>query len=412
MRIVRSIACILCLAAAIAFYLPAAAQRPGSRWWLDRMVLGVYGPVPANHTNFIAARESGFKIIVPGSADCLPIAREDLLLVIVKDARFSATDGKVLNDPEQRKKLDTLMNRLGQSGAFYGYYLAENVRATDFAALGKMVAYLRKNDPDHFSFISLLPITASPNEWGAPTYEEYLDRFVTTVDPDFLCFHIVPFVRDGDAAIYLKNLAIVRQKALESKMPFAVIVRVGTAGARKRSVTAKQLRWLAGAALAYGARGVTFEPYWGTPATGGILVKGDRTELHEAAKELNQAMISMTGNILYVISQGAYHVGPAFPEGERLPPDCVVQDVSGGSFIVGVFQGEKGRRVALVCNADWERSTLAQVRLREPVGQVMEMKLDKGLWRGLQVIRRPGEPGIAMVPLTFKPGEVRLLDLR
>jgi hypothetical protein len=68
--------------------------------------------------------------------------------------------------------------------------------------------------------------------------------------------------------------------------------------------------------------------------------------------------------------------------------------------------------VALVCNADWERSTLAQVRLREPVGQVMEMKLDKGLWRGLQVIRRPGEPGIAMVPLTFKPGEVRLLDLR
>jgi len=412
MRIVRGFARVLCLASAVALCLPIAAQRPGSRWWLDRMLIGIYGPLPANHTNFIAARESGFKIIIHGSADCLPIAQEDRLLAIVKDPRFSATDGKVLNDPEQRKKLDALMNRLGHSAAFYGYYLAENARASDFPALGKTVAYLRKKDPDHFSFISLLPISASPTEWGAATYEEYLDRFVKTVDPDFLCFHFVPFVREGDAALYLKNLAIVRRKAVESKMPFAVIVRVGAAGARKWPVAPKQLRWLAGTALAYGARGVTFEPYWGTPATGGILVNGERTELHEVAGELNTAMISMTGNMVWASSQGAYHVGPAFPEGERLPPDCVVQDVSGGSFIVGIFQGEKGRRLVLVCNADWERSTLAQVKLREPVGQVMEMKLDKALWRGLQVIRRPGGPQVAVVPLTFKPGELRLLDLR
>ena len=199
---------------------------------------------------------------------------------------------------------------------------------------------------------------------------------------------------------------------MEAHIPFALVVRAGATSRRAGPITPNQLRWLVGTALAYGARGVTFDPFAGTPKTGGIFVDGVLTELGAAASQLNSGVNHIVGNLLPTTSQGVYHAGKILREGQPLPPDAVIEDLSGGDFVIGFFMGDRGRQLAIVCNADWERSALALIKLRGPVKSVTEQQLDTGMWRHLEVARKPAAGGSAVLPLTFKPGEARLLDIR
>jgi len=405
---------ILRIAVALALCQPLVAQRAAARqrWQMPGVLLGVYGPVAASHTNYIAARERGFNVVIPAAPEALPLADEYQIAAIVKHALFSTAGARTLDDPQQRSRLDDLVQRLKPLASFYGYYIGERVSATRFAALGRMAAYLRQRDPAHPAFIGLLPITASPSEWGAATYDEYLDQFVKTVDPDLLCYYFTPFASEGDVALYLKNLAAVRKKSLEAQIPFALVVRAGITSRRAGPVTPNQLRWLVGTALAYGARGVTFDPFTGTPKTGGIFVDGVLTELGAAASQLNSGINHIVGNLLPTTSQGVYDAGKILHEGQPLPPDAVIEDLSGGAFVIGLFKGDRGQQLTIVCNADWERSALALITLRASVKSVTEQQLDTGVWRHLEVVRKPAAGGSAVLPLTFKPGEARLLDIR
>jgi len=402
------------IAVALALCQPLIAQRAGAgqRWQMGGMLLGLYGPVAASHTNYIAARERGFNVVIRAAPEALPLAEEDQIAAIVKHPLFSGADSSALDDAQQRSRLDDLVQRLKPFASFYGYYLGERVSKTGFAALGRMVAYLRQRDPEHLAFVGLLPITASSVELGLPTYQEYLDEFVKTVDPDLLCYYFTPFASEGDAALYLQNLAAVRRKSLEAHLPFALVVRAGATSRRAGPITPNQLRWLVGTALAYGARGVTFDPFAGTPKTGGIFVDGVLTELGAAASQLNSGVNHIVGNLLLTTSQGVYHAGKILREGEPLPADAVIEGLSGGEFVIGLFKGDRGQQLAVVCNADWERSALALIKLRGAVKNVMEQQLDTGMWRYLEVARKPAAGGSAVLPLSFKPGEARLLDIR
>jgi len=408
----RVLKCLSGAALVLALSQPLIAQSAaGKRWQMPGFLLGAYGAAPANHTKYIAARVNGFNVLIPAAPEALPLAQEDQIAAIVKHPLLSGADLGAL-DNARRQRLDDLVRRLKPVASFYGYYLGEHVSAARFAALGKMVAYLRQRDPDHAAFIGLLPITAPPAEWGAPTYSEYLDQFVQTVDPDLICYYFTPFAAGGDASLYLKNLAAVREKSLQAHIPFALVVRAGASGGRTKPLTPDQLRWLVGTALAYGARGVTFDPFLGTAQTGGILVDGALTELGAAAGQLNSAVNHIAANLFPATPQGVYHAGKAFQEGRPLPPGAAIESISGGDFVIGLFEGGLGRELAFVCNADWEHSALALMRLRSSVKSVMEQQLDTGEWRHLEVARKPSGGQSAVLPLPFKPGEARLLDIR
>ena len=77
-------------------------------------------------------------------------------------------------------------------GSVRGYYLRDEPHASEFRGLAKTVESVHKARPGGLVFINLLGgFMASPAAakawWGFATYEQYVDAFVSTVQPDILC---------------------------------------------------------------------------------------------------------------------------------------------------------------------------------------------------------------------------------
>jgi hypothetical protein len=54
-----------------------------------------------------------------------------------------------LDNPEKLKALDALLARVREHPALYCYFLGDEPGAKNFGGIGRLVAYLRENDPAH-----------------------------------------------------------------------------------------------------------------------------------------------------------------------------------------------------------------------------------------------------------------------
>ena len=82
------------------------------------------------------------------------------------------------------------------AGPVLGVYIRDEPPASEFPGLAHLVAGVRREHPEWLSFINLLPYYPSgPGavpHLGTSSYREYLDQFITIVDPDILCFDAYP----------------------------------------------------------------------------------------------------------------------------------------------------------------------------------------------------------------------------
>ena len=80
------------------------------------------------------------------------------------------------------------------SSAVVGVYVRDEPPASDFPALKHLVAEVRSDHPSWLSFINLYAdnyfasTAVSKQHLGVGTYAEYLDQFLSVVDPDIICF--------------------------------------------------------------------------------------------------------------------------------------------------------------------------------------------------------------------------------
>src|SRR5215831_10533085 len=93
-----------------------------------------------------------------------------------------------LEDAAQKAKLDALLARVRSHPALYSYFITDEPNATNFASLGKLVAYLRERDPAHLAYINLFPTYANNGQLGnkgdtVTAYKEHLRLFVEQVKP-------------------------------------------------------------------------------------------------------------------------------------------------------------------------------------------------------------------------------------
>ena len=128
------------------------------------------------------------------------------------------------------------------SATQWGFYLADEPKATSFPSLAKQVAEVRKEAPGSMSFINLLPSNVSgeghgnnatgwAREWGAPNYTAYAQALVDVVDPDVLVFDSYPNfgrVVSGAPSLdtredYVTNLRIVSAVATKAKVRAYII---------------------------------------------------------------------------------------------------------------------------------------------------------------------------------------------
>jgi len=82
------------------------------------------------------------------------------------------------------------------AGPVLGVYIRDEPPASEFPGLAHLVAGVRREHPEWLSFINLLPYYPSgPGavpHLGTSSYRDYLDQFITIVDPDILCFDAYP----------------------------------------------------------------------------------------------------------------------------------------------------------------------------------------------------------------------------
>lgn len=287
-----------------------------------------------------------------------------------------------LDNPEKRRTLDALVERVRNHPALYCYFLGDEPGAKNFGAIGRLVAYLREKDPAHLAYVNLFPTGATNEQLGTQgdtvtAYQEYLRRFVETVRPSLLSYDHYQFATGRDTDHYFLNLALMRRRALDSGLPFLNIVQACTWRPSMRAPGETELRYLVYTSLAYGAQGISYYVYSHPGHTPGIATEaGEPTAVYHWLKPLNRDFQAIAAQVQPLRSLGVHHAGMLPPAAELLPADAAYrpeppvldQVFEPGQRVRGVAIGTFGRKAggkpthALVVNLDYREERTLTLR--------------------------------------------------
>jgi len=267
-----------------------------------------------------------------------------------------------LDDPAKRQELDALIARVKGHPALYAYFVTDEPNASRFAALGKLVAYLRERDPAHLAYINLFPSYATNEQLGTAgdheaAYAEHLRQYVDVVKPDLISYDHYHYTSAGDGGWYFLNLAMIRQKALDAGLPFLNIVQASSWTPSMRVPNGDELAWLVYTSLAYGAQGISYFVYYYPDWQGAMAnADGTTTPLYDAASHLNREFVAIAKELQPLTSLGAYHLGELPRGAEALPDDSPVKVVGAQpaqGLVVGLFGRDGTASHAVIVNRDY-----------------------------------------------------------
>ena len=307
--------------------------------------------------------DGGFNLVWCRSEEELDVAHRHGLRGLLTSGLLTPAS---LDAPQRRGQLDALITRVRKHPALYAYYIVDEPSASQFPALGKLVAYLRERDPLHLAYINLLPTYANNQQLGtkgdvATAYREHLRLYVEQVKPSLISYDHYQFRLKGDGDQYFLNLAMIRRAAQEAGVPFLNIVQACTwAPNAMRIPNADELRYLVYSTLAYGAQGISYYVYV-HPNHHGSLVGLDGTPgpLYHAVKSYNREFVAIARELQPVRSLGVYHTSMREPGCEPLPSDASFRLDSSRSaasprgFLLGFFGREEKPTHVVVVNLDY-----------------------------------------------------------
>jgi hypothetical protein len=230
-----------------------------------------------------------------------------------------------LDDPAQREKLNALIDRVRNHPALYSYYITDEPGAAAFPPLGKLVTYLREQDPAHLAYINLFPTYANNQQLGTTgdmvtAYREHLRQYIDIVKPSLISYDHYQFASSGDLDGYFLNLAMIREAARDAGVPFLNIVQACSWTPVRRVPQGDEMRYLLYTTLAYGGQGISYYVYCHPGHNGGIaLPDGTPTPIYHALKTLNQEFVAIAKELQQLESLAVYHAGMT-PPGTRPTP--------------------------------------------------------------------------------------------
>jgi hypothetical protein len=326
---------------------PAGAQGQGpaaAAWKLGKPIVTYFGGPKITEAAAKQMADGGFNLVWCSSEEEMDIAQRHGLramfhvcthspefhnLLPLLDKPGQRAKILSLDDPLQREKLDALIARLRTHPAFYAYYVKDEPDAADFAAIGRVVAYLRERDPKRLAYVNLFPTYAdSYYQLGikgdtVAAYREYLRLYLQIVQPALISYDNYQFWKMGEGEQYFLNLALVRQAAQQAGLPFMNIVQAASCFGFMLVPTPDQMRYLVYTTLAYGANGISYYVYWTPGHRGGLALEdGTPTPVYHAVKPLNREFAAIAAEYQPLRSLGVYHAGMMPPGAEPLPNDA------------------------------------------------------------------------------------------
>lgn len=299
----------------------AAEVSPPAHWRVGTPIVTYWaGPAMTDATAQQMA-EGGWNLVWCGEKELDVVRRHGLRAQLQDPLLTPAT----LEDPAHREQLEALITRVRGHPALYDYFITDEPSATNFAGLGKLVAYLRARDPAHLAYINLFPTYASNEQLGnrgdpVTAYQAHLRQYLDVVKPELISYDHYQFTTNGDSADYFLNLALIRRAAQAAGLPFLNIVQAASWAPSMRVPNGDELRYLIYSTLAYGAQGISYYVYSCAGHTGGIAgADGTPTPLYQVLKSLNREFVAIALELQPLRSLGVYQAGMLPPGAEPLP---------------------------------------------------------------------------------------------
>jgi hypothetical protein len=362
----------------------AADEAPKSVYDPTEFTLSYWCGPPAKFLSlarFQEVEEANFTLALPPCGGLtveqnramLDFCQQVGIRAIISDSRMVRSLG---GSEEKKQALDAIVKDYADHPALLGYHVVDEPNAGAFDGLAEVTAYLKQKDPKHPAYINLLPTYATEAQLGTKTYEQYVRAFAQKVKPFVLSYDHYALTNSGDRADFFENLATVRKVALEEDIPFWNIVLV-TQHFGYRRLTEAELRFEAMQTLAFGAKGLLWFTYWmpaGVPAPESwkhamIHADGRRDAHYDMVQRVNAEAKAIGDVLAQAKSTAVFHHGEGATI-ERNDSSPIVPD--GGKLTVGVFEGPRGKTLALVTNRDYKQATQTRVAAR-PAGAKIEV---------------------------------------
>jgi hypothetical protein len=310
--------------------------------------------------------------------------------------------------------------KLPQHPACIGYMLRDEPPTGEFPKLARQIADLRQARPGRLGYVNMLPNYAIPKQTGAPSYDEYAERFAAEMNVDVLCMdhypHFRPDTPDG-RGLYCQNLAVMRNVSLKHGIPYWNFFNIMPFGTQT-DPTADQVRWQIYATLTYGAKGVLYFCYY-TPLSaefpkGGAIIgrDGRRTRHYEQARQLNAELKNLGPTLMQLTSTGVRRVVVGDARTTTIP-HCPVRALARApedpplDLLAGTFRHADGRRAVMLQNYQFAYTAWPTVEFDAPAGNVLEVSKTDGQARPV-IDDSPDMPGLQ---ISLDAGEGRLFLL-
>jgi hypothetical protein len=357
-----------------------------------------WGHTPGEEKVLGDIKNCGFNLAGFVSPDGLDAVAAAGLKCIVSGPNTHVGDDQArLDEAEIAKRVNALVDRVGKHPALFGYYLRDEPSATVYSGLARWAEAYHKADPKAVPYINLFPNYASAAQMGVPTYEEYVESFVQIVKPPFISYDHYALMDDGSLRQgYFQNLEVVRAAALRHKLPFWNIV-LSNAHFRYAEPTEAGLRFQVYTTLAYGGRGISYFTYF-APTSGNYRLApidqfGHKTPTWDMLRRVNLQIHKLAPTYCTLWSVNVFHL-PEVPSGCQGPTSSkYLDEISGGSFVVGEFEGPGQRPYVLVVNKSLRDSTAFSIRFKWP-GRIMQVNAYTGAthaWAGENNWLAPGQ---------------------
>ncbi len=306
-----------------------------------------------------------------------------------------------------RQEVRRYVTTYSQHQALFGYMLKDEPNAAQFGQIAQVAAAFRKAAPNHCTCINLFPMYATDEQLGTKTYEEHLEQFLTTVDPDFLCYDHYPFMKHGpDHQDFCHNLELARAATLQHAKPLWIVI-LAAWKEHFRQPTVGEMHWQVYSSLAYGVKGIFYFTYWPiTPDYKAIVdYEGEPGPLHEPIRQLNGEILQVGRTLLELESTAVYHTGEAIPQGcTRLPEGTRLSAPQDQPLILSFLQGQGGRRYAMIVNHDTDHPADVELKLSPEIQAISRIRETDGL-------AEPLTPHGQRVTISLRPGSGALLQL-
>ena len=241
-------------------------------------------------------------------------------------------------------KLDGALATCARHPALWGDYPVDEPNARDFAHVDAVVKRYGATLPGLLAFVNLYPIYANtapkgvapemqkaPSQLGTVTYQEHVDRYVQTVDTDYICFDSYPFT--GPFGGYLENLDIVGNACRTSGRDLWVIIQSG-AWKPEAILGEFQIRWQAYLCLAYGANVImhaSYSPGWWSETTSCVNKSGERNPTYAYVRQVNAELHGLSDAFMRYQSLGVYPCGNLTGAGAKMAQQLEAQRVRSGT---------------------------------------------------------------------------------